>query len=253
MNKFFLLCFFVLLASSTQAGTVNKRFLQQTEGLNSFPKVDADLALYDSTVQNMKDDFAKIPADSNNKEWVIKKIQHMVDVDQYTRKYFEYIYSHQYSKEEKQYFQINFLSRMLGVDQKNADDLKSLLSLYGWFKISEFSSITDQNAWLIVQHADDDPEFQKSVLSILEILYSKGETNPANYALLYDRVAASWHNPQKRQLQRYGTQGTCVGPEQWEPLPIEDPEHLDSRRASVGLESAEDNKTRMNNICKYYQ
>ncbi|MNL37149.1 hypothetical protein D3C87_1592760 [compost metagenome] len=121
------------------------------------------------------------------------------------------------------------------IDFENTEDLKPLLQIYSWFTISEFGRKTDINAWLLVQHADHDPDFQKSVLPTLEKLYPLKETRADNYAYLFDRVAASWNDPSKRKLQRYGTQGMCVGPGTWAPLPVEDEVNLDKRRASVGL------------------
>ncbi|NDD59187.1 MAG: hypothetical protein EBZ47_08075 [Chlamydiae bacterium] len=70
--------------------------------------------------------------------------------------------------------------------------------------ISKFGSEYDKKAWLIIQHADDDPFFQAGVLFLLERLANKGETDPKNYAYLYDRVAAKFH--QIGLLQKYGTQ-----------------------------------------------
>jgi len=70
---------------------------------------------------------------------------------------------------------------------------------------------------------------------ILEKLYLSKETSPSNYAYLFDRVAASWSDESKRTLQRYGTQGSCTGPGTWEPIAMEEPDHVDERRASVGL------------------
>ena len=65
---------------------------------------------------------------------------------------------------------------------------------------------------------------------MLEALLPSKEVVPQAYALLYDRVATA-----DKRLQRYGTQGRCVGEATWEPLPVEDPDHLDERRAKVGL------------------
>ena len=109
------------------------------------------------------------------------------------------------------------------------------MKIYPWFTISEFGLEGNQNAWLLVQHADHDPPFQRQVLTILEPLAAKGETNPKKYAYLYDRVASSFAEPKERKLQRYGTQGMCSGPGTWEPLPVEDPDKLDERRAAIGL------------------
>ena len=54
---------------------------------------------------------------------------------------------------------------------------------------------------------------------------------------------------QKRVPQRYGTQGTCVGPGKWEPLPTEDPNLLDERRAQVDLGPEADYIAIFKDIC----
>lgn len=216
----------------------------------SHPRIDADLAKYDAEIQRVNEAFAKLPADPSNREWVGKKLQHMVDTDQYMRKFPAVIHEHQYSDEERTYFFEKFGPRWQQLDQQNTINLKSLLTTYSWFSISEFGSVADQNAWLLVQHADHDPNFQKSVLTTLERLYKVNETKPANYAYLFDRVAASWSDPTRRTLQRYGTQGTCVGPGKWEPIPYEDPENIDARRASVGLGTLAEYIGGFKDVCK---
>ncbi len=82
--------------------------------------------------------------------------------------------------------------------------MKEILEIHGWIVISKFGVEYDKKAWLIIQHADDDPFFQAGVLFLLEKLTNKGETDPKNYAYLYDRVAAKFY--QIGLLQKYGTQ-----------------------------------------------
>lgn len=223
INSFF--CFALLIGTSSLSSAQN------------FPRVDADLKVYDDTVAAKENEFNKIPVDEKNIEWVKLKIAHLVDVDQYSRRYSEVVINHNYSAEEKTYFKTEFLKRMILVDEKDTADVKGLLKVYDWFKISIFGAATDNNAWLIVQHADRDPGFQKEVLTKLELLYPVKETSPKNYGYLFDRVAASWGDPSKRQLQRFGTQGNCNPQTKiWEPLPCEDPANLDKRRAEFGME-----------------
>jgi hypothetical protein len=127
--------------------------------------------------------------------------------------------------------------------------IRDLLKLYNWFTVSAFGAQADRNAWLLVQHADLDLAFQKTVLKILTDLYPKGETSPSNYAYLFDRVAASWNDPSQRTLQRYGTRGTCVGLQKREPLPIEEPQWLDERRQSVGLSPESEYLKQVQQLC----
>ncbi|MDL5367748.1 hypothetical protein QSH18_19240 [Xanthomonas sp. NCPPB 2654] len=83
-------------------------------------------------------------------------------------------------------------------------------------------------AWLLVQHADRDPAFQAEVLSKLAPQVERGEIAARNMAMLTDRVLVAQGKP-----QRYGTQ-LVAKQGRWEPKPIEDPQQVDARRASVG-------------------
>jgi len=217
---------------------------------SSFPRVDQDVKAYDDHIAELNTIFNKLHSDPNDKIWVQAKLQHMVDVDQYMRKETMNIpFDHQYSDAEKQEYQHQMMSSWSSVDTANTADLKILLKIYTWFKISIFGAQADNNAWLLVQHADLDPKFQKSVLSTLEGLWQQGETKPANYAYLFDRVVTSWIDQSKRTLQRYGTQGSCIGPGTWEPLPMEAPSKIDVRRASVGLGTEADYIKVFKSIC----
>jgi len=57
------------------------------------------------------------------------------------------------------------------------------------------------NFWLIVQHSDHNPDFQKRVLDKMKIEVEKGNAKSSNYALLVDRV-----NKNQGDKQIYGTQ-----------------------------------------------
>lgn len=208
------------------------------------PRVDADLKAYDEKVEAMNREFSNIPADPMDKEWVKKKLQHMVDVDQYMRNQVDLPFRNKYSKEEQEYFWQQFMPRWERVDLSNTQGLKDLLKIYTWFKASEFGGQADLNAWLLVQHADHDVAFQKHVLAVLEKLYPVWETHPAHYAYLYDRIASH-----ENRLQRYATQGRCIGPGQWEPFPTEEPDKVDERRKAMGLEPLEEYKKRFKDIC----
>jgi len=214
-----------------------------------FPNADADLAAFDAAVQKMVDEFSKLAGDAADKAWVKKKLRHMVDVDQYLRTY-ALPGQARYSKPEESYYNQKAFERFEKIDRQNTGELKALLTKYSWFTISEWGRGADNDAWLIVQHADHDRDFQKAVLTKLEKLYPAGETEPSNYAYLYDRVATSFSDPAKRQLQRYGTQGECIGAGEWKPFPMEDPENVDARRAAVGLPPLAEYIPLVKELCK---
>jgi hypothetical protein len=120
-------------------------------------------------------------------------------------------------------------TRVNAVDCDNTAWLKAQLARIGWFTIPKYGEQADTAAWHLVQHADRDPSFQREMLDKLQVLPA-GETNRKRLGLLWDRVARA-----QGHLQRYGTQGTCKD-DQWTPFESEDPEHLDERRASLGME-----------------
>jgi hypothetical protein len=134
---------------------------------------------------------------------------------------------------------------MCAVDAANTAWLKADLAKHGWYRISTAGEQADRQAWLLVQHADRDPAFQRQVLGMLEGLLPAKETSPRNYAYLYDRVASGEKRP-----QRYGTQGRCTGPGKWEPKPLEDAARVDDLRKSVGLEPLAVYVAGFKNVCR---
>ncbi len=83
-------------------------------------------------------------------------------------------------------------------------------------------------AWLLVQHADRDRDFQKKCLALMQAM-PPGEVRGENIAYLEDRVLVGQGQPQK-----YGTQTTEVDG-RFVPAPIEDEAHVDERRQKLGL------------------
>jgi len=114
----------------------------------------------------------------------------------------------------------------MDVDARNTARLKEIIAKHSWPTFSMVGEDGATAAWLIAQHADQDPKFQRSVLAMMEKLLPEGEASSSNYAYLYDRT----HSP-----QRYGTQGACVAPGKGEPREIENAEAVDERRASMSI------------------
>jgi hypothetical protein len=213
------------------------------------PRVDAALAECDAHVDKLHAGFAKEPKASDEKARAISRLQQMVTVDQYLRKFTQEGHVRGFSPPENQAFSQQIASRVTAVDVANTAEIKALLEKFHWFGISEFGAQADNNAWLLVQHADQDPAFQRGIVARLEPLAARGETKPSHFALLHDRVALSFSDPTKRVLQRYGTQGQCTGPGTWEPFPVEDPDNLDERRRAVGLPPMAEYKKVFTGLC----
>ncbi len=118
------------------------------------------------------------------------------------------------------------------IDHDNTEWMKQLVAKQGWPGISEVGKDGAQVAWLLVQHADADPAFQKRVLPLMEAAVAKHEAEPSLFALLTDRVLRAEGKP-----QRYGTQFQTGDDGTMSMQPTEDEANLDARRASVGLPS----------------
>ncbi len=155
------------------------------------------------------------------------------------------------------------LKQMAGIDQIAAyipqGDYKQLtLEQWNAFKDSVFTThqkrlkqIYDENGfvgfdlageegssnfWLMVQHSDHNPDFQKKVLEKMKIEVDKGNAKPSNYGLLVDRVK---QNTGEKQV--YGTQVTYnMNTGQAYPKSLEDSLTVNERRKLIGLEPLED-------------
>jgi hypothetical protein len=119
------------------------------------------------------------------------------------------------------------------VDKRNTEKLKEIVAKIGWPTRSKVGEEGMQNAWLLVQHADRDIDFQIHCLELMKA-EGVGEVDKKRVAYLEDRVRVN-----QGKLQLYGTQfidheGT------FGPRPIEDEEQVNERRAEMGMESIEE-------------
>lgn len=137
------------------------------------------------------------------------------------------------------------LSRqMCETDGENTAWLKADIAANGWYLISTSGERASGAAWLMAQHADRDPAFQRQVLTLLEPLVEQKETSAANFAYLWDRVAVGENRP-----QRYGTQGRCVAKDVWGPNPLEDAERVQALRDEVEIGSLAEYTAHMHRYC----
>lgn len=135
-----------------------------------------------------------------------------------------------YSEEESEAILWRLWSKTCHVGTDNVAFLKSKIESVGWPTISRDGIDAAHDAFLIVQHADDDPKFQSEVLRLIQPLVTVGEASGATFAALFDRVALAGG-----KRQRYGTQFGMGKNGCSAVRPTESPEGIDERRASVGL------------------
>jgi len=123
------------------------------------------------------------------------------------------------------------LKRGAEIDQRNTARMKEIVDRYGWPGYALVGKDGAAAAWLLVQHADRDPAFQKRCLPLLIDAVKKGDASAQNMAYLTDRVRIA-----DKQKQVYGTQFIVVRGK-LRPQPIEDEDHVDARREEVGLQT----------------
>lgn len=123
---------------------------------------------------------------------------------------------------------------MKKVHEANNSRIKEIINENGWPLESMVGEDGAEAAWLIVQHAILEPEFQKNCVSFIEKAVEKGEANSWHLAYLQDRVLIQEGRP-----QIFGTQHV-VNKGKMEPLPIEDIKKANLKRAELGLWSLEE-------------
>lgn len=128
------------------------------------------------------------------------------------------------------------------VDLESAAYMKDILKTYDWIDRKRFGDSVSAHAWLLVQHADDDVEFQALALSRMEPHVATGGVRKRQYAYLWDRVAVN-----QGRKQRYGTQPTweCDDNGKMALRPLEDPDNVNARRAEMGLKTVEEGLAEM--------
>jgi hypothetical protein len=124
--------------------------------------------------------------------------------------------------------------RMEAVHLQNAARLKEIIRENGWPSGKLVGEDGAEAAWLIVMHAISDPAFQREMLAVLKAAAAQGEAPAYQPAYLEDRICMYEGRP-----QIYGTQFTVDDegrPAMWT---ISDPEHVNERRAAIGLDTIE--------------
>lgn len=124
------------------------------------------------------------------------------------------------------------------IDAANTARMKEIIEEHGWPTKSLVGADGAQAAWLLVQHADADPPFQRHCLGLMNAAES-GEVDPVDVAYLTDRILV---NEGKKQI--YGTQ--FWSPEgELIPRPIEDEARVEELRAEIGMISMQEYHRRM--------
>lgn len=118
-------------------------------------------------------------------------------------------------------------------DSVNLLFIKKIIAQQGFPGISQVGEPASQAAFLLAQHADNDIEFQKTVLKQMGKLLVAKNITPSNYAYLYDRIMVK-----EQGKQYYGTQFRSTKDK--ELFPIVDAAKVNERRRALGMGTVEE-------------
>jgi hypothetical protein len=135
-------------------------------------------------------------------------------------------------------------SRVQHMDMDNLAWLKKLVKDNGIPTIAQVGETGVHWAWLLVQHADDDPQFQLSVQPIFAQRQEAGELPADDLARLTDRVLLAAGKP-----QRFGTQFDWYAG-QFKPKGVGNIADIEANRQALGLMSLADYACMMNGRLK---
>jgi hypothetical protein len=113
-------------------------------------------------------------------------------------------------------------------DARLTVELKQIVAKKGWPTIALVGLPASENASLILTHSQDH-DFQRELIPKLQQLAENGKIFGSSIAGIVDKVLVSEGKP-----QRFGTQFKWANGS-GEMLPVEDPEHLEQRRAQYLL------------------
>lgn len=121
--------------------------------------------------------------------------------------------------------------RMAAVHDANAARLEAIIDEHGWPTEPLVGADGAKAAHRIAQHSINHPRFMRRCRQLLDAASAHGEVPRSQFAFIDDRI-----NVYEGRRQRFGTQWRG-GPDGIEPCPIEDEEHVEERRAGLGLPS----------------
>ncbi|MBC6994104.1 hypothetical protein QWY85_18910 [Neolewinella lacunae] len=118
------------------------------------------------------------------------------------------------------------------VDEQNRNRLKEIFQQHGFPTKQLVGRDAMQGVFLMIQHSDEDKEWQQAQLSNVESAVKNGDMDGQSFAYLYDRIKMN-----NGENQLYGTQFSKVDPvnKTVELAKTDDVENLDKRRREIGM------------------
>jgi hypothetical protein len=119
-------------------------------------------------------------------------------------------------------------AKMRDTDARTGQDVRAIFKEAGVPTRSAVGPEAAREFVVMVQHQP--PDLRRAVLPKLRENVDRGEADPADYAMMFDRAQVDDGKP-----QRYGANFSCQPDGTLAPSAIEDDARLDARRAEIGL------------------
>lgn len=124
---------------------------------------------------------------------------------------------------------------MRALHNSNAATLQDIIVVIGYPSIAKVGKEASEAAWLVIQHAIEQPQFMKTCLSLLQEAVEENEAEPKNLAYLSDRIAVFEGKP-----QLYGTQFDWDEHGKLSPNLYDDVLKVNERRQAIGLNTLQE-------------
>lgn len=124
---------------------------------------------------------------------------------------------------------------MRALHNSNAAALQNIIAVFGYPIIAKVGKEANEAAWLVIQHAIEQPQFMKTCLNLFRKAVEENEADPKSLAYLSDRIAVFEGKP-----QLYGTQFDWDENGEFSPNLYDDVVAVNRRRKAVGLNTLQE-------------
>jgi hypothetical protein len=160
-----------------------------------------------------------------------KELEQIYDDDQKVREDLDSIVE-KYQNTNNSY-KVDSVSKLMRKnDAQNQQKVVKIIDKYGWLGSEEIGQKANEALFVVIQHAD--LTMQKKYFPIMKDAIKMKKVKPSDLAYLEDRMLI-----RQGKKQIYGSQFMSMEQGTGFLLPVIDPDNLDKRRKSVGLEPIE--------------
>lgn len=167
----------------------------------------------------------KEKAEANLDKGLVKLLDSVLYYDQKYRSQIEKV-ENQYGRKSKEWDEL--AKKITHHDSVNEKTVTDILDKHGWLGPDVVGANGNTALFLVIQHADIG--VQQKYLPMMREAVKNKKAKPSSLALLEDRVALGTGGK-----QIYGSQVNRDDNGVYYVMELEDPEHVDERRAQVGL------------------